>query len=493
MIAPVRRLFATPAGWRRALFMAWGMALASLSLAAFDSAGARAATFTRGFVDDVWFDTPAGAPTTNHWLARTLATGAKLAQIEVDWTSVEPNAPKRGASLTSPSAPQFDFTSLDQRVEELTRAGLQPVFLVTDAPRWAEGNGGTKAEYAGGGYKPNAKALGNLAQAMAKRYSGRYPDPLKRGHKLPRVRYMQAWGEANMNLHLSPQWTKAHGVAVNTGATLYRGMLNSFYKGVKAGNRSTAVLLSGLEAYGDAPFTNLNRVHPVTFLENLLCLNPKLKRVKCSGGPAHFDVLASDPYDSESPAEHAVSPLDASAPDLGRLTKVVKAALKAHTLLPHKAKPLWVTEFGYDSKPPNHASSAVSTATQARWLEQGLYLFWHQGASVAMWYLVRDQPPPYTVNYASGVYFRSGRKKPSFTAYSFPLVVMPTGKQDAQAWGIAPVGGTVKVQFKSHGSWKTIRSFHRGAGAVFDFTSSKLSRGYYRATVKGQSSLTWRY
>jgi hypothetical protein len=484
MIARVTSISATPTRRWRALIIC-----ALFALLSFGGTAADAATFTRGFVDDVWFDTPAGAAVTNQWLARTTATGAKLVQIEVDWTGIEPNAPQAGANLTSPSAAQFSFSELDQRVEEITSSGLVPVFLVTDAPRWAQANGGTATEYSQGGYKPNAKAFGNLGQALAKRYSGSFADPLRPGTKLPRVRYMQAWAEANTDFHLAPQWTRVGGRAVNTGPIIYRQMLNAFYAGVKAGDPKALVLTSGFEGYGDAPFTGLQRTHPVTFMDNLLCLSPSLKRTNCAGGPARFDVLAADPYDSFSPATHAVSPLDASAPDLGRLRKVVQAGLAAGTVLPHKAKPLWVTEFGYDSKPPN--PSAVSTATQAKWLQEGFYTFWHEGASVAMWYLVRDQVPPYDVNYFSGVYFRNGRKKPAFTAYRFPFVVMNTSNGAAQVWGIAPVGGTVKVQFKTGAGWKTIRRLSAGANAVFDFTSSHLAAGHYRATVAGQSSLVW--
>jgi hypothetical protein len=477
---PIRRLWAS-------------LLIASLlTVAGVLAPAAHASTFTRGFVDDVWFDPPADGLSQQTWITKTKATGAKIVQIEVDWPSVEPTAPAAGVSPSNPAGAQFSFSDLDSRVEEIVSSGLTPVFLVTDAPRWAEANGGTATEYATGSYEPNAAAYGALGQALAQRYSGSYPNPLVPGTSLPRVRYMQAWAEANTNFHLAPQWTKIKGKTVNTGAIIYRGMLNAFYAGVKAGDPSTQVISTGMEGYGDAPFTGLQRTHPVTFLENVLCMNANLKRLKCAGGPAHFDIIAADPYEAFAPTTHAVNKYDASAPDLARLTKVVRKGVSSGALLPHKTKPLWVTEFGYDSKPPN--PSAVSTATQAKWLEQGFYIFWHEGVSVAMWYLVRDQTPPYNENYFSGVYFRNGTPKPSYTAYSFPFVIMATtnGKA-AQAWGIAPVGGTVKVQFKSSHGWKTIKTVHAGAGAVFDFTSAALVHGHYRAMVAGQTSLVWKY
>jgi hypothetical protein len=489
----VNQGFVTSTGRRRALIVcATLLALVGFGSAAFASASAKAASFTRGFVDDVWFDAPADGLSVATWLAKTKSTGTKIVQIEVDWPGIEPTRPTSARNATNPAAPQYSFTSLDSRVEEITNSGLTPVLLVTGAPRWAEGTGGTANEYATAGYKPKAKAFGQLAEALAKRYSGSYRDQLLHRRKLPRVRYLQAWGEANTNFHLSPQWTKVHGHTVNTGAIIYRGLLNAFYAGAKAGNPKAIVLTSGLEGYGDDPFSGLQRTQPVTFMENLLCLSVHLRRVKCAGGPAHFDVLAADPYEAFSPTTHAVSPLDASAPDLGRLTKVVKAGLAAGTVLPHKTKPLWVTEFGYDSKPPN--PQGVSTATQAKWLEEGFYVFWHEGVSTAMWYLVRDQTRPYDQNYFSGVFFRNGKKKPSFTAYRFPFVIMPTtGRTGAQAWGISPVAGSIKVQFRVGPGWKTIRSLHAATGGVFDFTSSALAHGYYRASIAGQSSLVWKY
>jgi hypothetical protein len=476
---------------RRAVALILAVSVLVVAVGVFAS-GAHAATFTRGFVDDVWFDPPADGLTQQTWITKTKATGAKLVQIEVDWSSIEPTSPPAGVSRSDPSGSQFDFAGLDSRVEEIVSSGLTPIFLVTEAPRWAEAKGGTSSEYSAGIYKPNAAAYGALGEALAKRYSGSYPNPLVPGRTLPRVRYMQAWAEANTDFHLAPQWTKVHGKAVNTGATIYRGMLNAFYAGVKAGSRSDTVLTSGLEGYGDAPFTGLQRVHPVTFLQNVLCLSPTLNRLECAGGPAHFDIDAADPYDSFAPTTHAINNADASAPDLGRLTAVTNAALKAGTLLPRKTKPLWVTEFGYESNPPNR--SAVSTATQAKWVEEGFYTFWHEGVSAAMWYLVRDQAPPYDVNYFSGVYFRNGTPKPSFTAYRFPFVIMATttGKPP-QAWGIAPVGGAVKVQFKRAHGWKTVKALHAGSGKVFDFSSASLAHGHYRATVSGQTSLVWNY
>ena len=456
------------------------------------SASASAATLTRGFVDDVWFDGTQNRVSPQRWIAKTAASGARLVQIEVDWVSVEPTRPKPHSKLRNPAGAQFNFSDLDHRVEEFQHSGLQPVFLVTDAPRWAEGRGGSAAEYATGGYEPNATAFGDLAAALAKRYSGSFPDPDHPGRRLPRVRYYQAWAEAALGAHLTPQWIRSRGQLLNVGANIYRTLLNAFYAGVKSVAPGDQVISSGFAPFGNGPYYELRqpvlqRTHPITFIENLLCLNAQLKQT-CSN-PSHLDVLADDPYELDfSPTTPAFSPLDMSAPDLGRLTPIVRAAARAGTLLPHNPKPLWVTEFSYESNPPNR--QAESAITQARWLEESLYVFWRQGVSAVLWYLVRDQPPPYNINYASGVYFHNGRPKPALTAYRFPLVVMGDGKH-LQIWGIAPGSGSIRVEHRTGARWQVVASFHRQAGQVFDGLISAGATGDYRALLGRSSSLVW--
>jgi hypothetical protein len=69
---------------------------------------------------------------------------------------------------------------------------------------------------------------------------------------------------------------------------------------------------------------------------------------------------------------------------------------------------------------------------------------------------------------------------------------MPAGPR-AQIWGITPVSGTVQVQHRIAGSWRTVTRFNRGAGKIFSRNISNLPKGQYRATVDGQKSLVWSF
>jgi hypothetical protein len=452
-----------------------------------------ASPFTRAFTDDVWYDAIGAS-----WVQPTVATGARLVLLEMDWASVEPTPPAPGSDPTTPSAPQYQFAAYDDVLRKFAGTGISIAFLITDAPAWAEAPGGPPALEQQGAWRPSALAFGQLATAVAARYSGSYPDPAKPGQALPRVRYFQAWAEANFDIHLAPQWIQSGGSWIPTGPGIYRDMLNAFSAGIKSVHSDNVVITSGFGPYGDRAggCTNQNlgngcRMPPALFLRTLLCLKGQaLKNAACPN-PAHFDTLAMDPYEVGAPTVPAANVDDVTAPDLGKLTRIMNKARRVGRVVPTAAKQLWVTEFSYDSNPPN--PTAVSTATQARWLEESFYIFWKEGVNTAVWYLLRDQPgTDYTTSYFSGVYFYNGTRKPSFEAFRFPFVVMPATKKTAAAWGIVPRKGTVTVQHQKNGAWQTLFHVKVSAGGTFVRSLSSRLHGSFRAVVGGESSLVWK-
>jgi hypothetical protein len=247
------------------------------------------------------------------------------------------------------------------------------------------------------------------------------------------------------------------------------------------------VLTAGFAPYGDQP--GGERMPPAEFVRELLCLHgERLVSERCRD-PARFDVLSMDPYEVGPPTQHAFNRDDVSAPDLGKLTRILRTAVAHRLVRPARHKQVWVTEFSYDSNPPN--PTAPSTATQARWLEQSFYEFWAQGASAVVWYLVRDQIGPFSTAYFSGVYFRDGRPKPSLEAYRFPFVVVPGKGGRETVWGISPRTGVVSVQLASGTSWRTLFHVRARAGSVFVKRIPASVVGDFRASVQSENSLVW--
>jgi hypothetical protein len=174
------------------------------------------------------------------------------------------------------------------------------------------------------------------------------------------------------------------------------------------------------------------------------------------------------------------------------LTKVLRKAEATKRALPVAHKPLWVTEFWYDTNPPD--PNGVSLDIQARWYEQDLYSFWQQGAKVAVALQIVDSPKgkSYAQTYQSGVYFTDGSPKPSQSAMSFPFVAHRAGPFEVNVWGIAPHRGTVRVEALRGSGWKTLATVRAlGPGHPFTTKVRLLRYANLRAQVGGQTSLTW--
>jgi hypothetical protein len=282
----------------------------------------------------------------------------------------------------------------------------------------------------------------------------------------------------------------------------YHDMLNASYNAVKAVNPQMLVVTGGNSPYGDPPGgphpdPNNRRIRPVQFWQQALCVhpvaNPQVTYVRTEGcaGPALFDVFAHHPIDNTGggPLQSGPSPDDVSTPDLGRLVSVLRGAEQAGTTLPG-SHPVWVTEFWWDSNPPNPVGAPLDV--QARWIEQSLYLFWKAGASAAINFQIRDATfyPDTRNGYQSGLYFLNGSPKPALTAFRFPFVTERITTKTLRAWGKAPEGGTLRIQQKQGSRWVTIKQLQVTKGAVFlnELSSGKTA---FRATVGASQSLVW--
>jgi hypothetical protein len=461
-------------------------ALAAFALAAWIAIAAPAAsamTLRTGFFGPELVSPQQG--TRELWAGRVAGTGASLERIDVSWRAVAPPKRPAGFDPKDPASPGYYWTELDAAVRSAAAHGLQVMFDVLSAPEWAEG-AGRPANVTPGTWKPRAGAFGDFAQALAARYSGSFPDPLVPGSSIPRVRYFEVWNEPNLKIYLNPQWEGNR----ETGAAIYRELVNRFYTGVKAVQPDSEVIAGSLAPWGQGRASGF--AHPIEFLRSMLCLRGSSLRPLPCPEPAHFDVLSAHPINIGAPTRSAVNPLDVSPPDLGRVTTVLNRAEQTGRALPGGRKPLWVTEFWTDSSPPD--PDGVPVYEQARWYEQDLYLFWKQGAQAAIALQIRDAPPGPGYKYTSqaGVYFLNGKPKPSLTAMRFPFVVTQRSSGSAGVWGMAPQSGRLQVQAQIAGHWATIASRSVAARAVFSF-SAPVAQGpvKLRAVVGAEASLPW--
>lgn len=473
------------AGWgTRGGAASVALAIAALLLLAPAAGAAAPHPFSTGF-DFPSFQTSDEAAA-GVWLNRAAGAGSSIVRINVGWRGIAPAAPQPSFEPSNPASPGYRWSALDAAVREAVAHGLQVMFTVTGAPAWAEG-GSRPAGIEPGTWRPQAAAYGAFARALAARYSGSFPDPLLPGAALPRVGYFEAWNEPNLDTYLAPQWVGKRLV----GPGLYRDLLNSFYAGVKGVQPTATVLGGSLAPFGDLP--GGHRTPPVQFLRDLLCLRgERLTPLRCPH-PAHLDALSDHPIAVGAPSASALSPLDASTPDLGRLTRVLHRAERLRLVRPAGHRPLWVTEFWYDSNPPD--PRGVPLYRQARWYEQDLFMFWRQGARVALTLQLRDSPRgkgyPYTSQ--SGIFFLDGRPKPAYTAFRFPLVARRLGRDGVLIWGIAPNPGRVRVQVRRGGRWRTVAVVRaRGRSHPFVVRLRLHLPAALRARLGAERSLVWK-
>jgi hypothetical protein len=449
------------------------------------AASAHAARELRlGFFDGSFSAPPAvSAPL----LTGAVDSGSDIVRVGIGW--VAPHGPTRpaGFDARNPADPRYDFRRADAAIVQATERGLKVIASFEGAPLWAQGPDRPPTA-SPGSWKPDPAALEEYGAALARRYSGTFGDPARPGRVLPRVEALQLWNEPNLDKYLSPQWSG--------GATFapahYRRMLTAFHRGVRSVPGSPLVATGGTGPYGD-PGANGHRIMPARFVRELLCLREvrgRLRGTSCPQ-PARFDVLAHHPYSVGSPRRRALNADDVSIPDIGKLTRLLRAAERTRRALPRKRHPIWVTEISYDSRPPD--PDGVPAALHARYLEEAFYLLWRQGVSTITWYQVRDQLPgaSFASTSQSGVYFADGRPKIAQRAFRFPFVAERANRRSLRVWGRSPVAGSVRIERRTAGGWRLVRRVRVRRHGTFHVRIAGR-RPTLRARVGGERSLTWR-
>jgi hypothetical protein len=437
-----------------------------------------------GFLDGIF---SVDGPERSQWMARAAESGSDILRIDVGWVAPHTATRPPGFNGRDPADRGYDFEHADAAIVDAASRGLRVLASFTGAPAWAEG-GGRPTDASPGSWKPDPAALEEYGAALAARYSGSFPDPARPGQMLPRVDAFQPWNEPNLDKYLSPQWSGGRTFA----PAHYRRMLSAFDRGVKSVRPSALVVSGGTAPFGD-PYRSGHRIMPGRFVREMLCLTESRKRLRRAScpAPARFDVLAHHPYSVGFPRRKALNADDVSIPDMGKLSRLLRAAERLGTALPRKRHRLWATEVSYDSSPPD--PQGVPIERQARYLEETFYLLWRQGVDTITWYQIRDQfpEPSYADTLQSGIYFIDGRPKPAQRAFRFPLVAERAGRRFVRVWGRAPVSGTMRIERLAGSRWRPVRTVRVTRHGTF-FLRIAGRRPTLRARIGDDKSVSWR-
>jgi hypothetical protein len=432
--------------------------------------------------------------------ARTRKAGASLVRLIVRWDVVAPPGSEKppGFDPADPGDPAYDWAALDREVRLAVAHGLQPIVGFYDAPSWAQDQSPHPSSYSGfpaGPYKPSPVEAGRFAHAMALRYGGSY-----RG--LPRVRYWRMWNEPNLIGYLSPQFANGKPFA----ARWYRLMLNAFAQAVHGVHSDNVVVAGSL-----APFSfKKAAMAPLQFMRSLLCMSGGRHPKPVCPQSASLDAFAVHPYTSGGPTHHASNPNDISLGDLSEAESLLAAAARYHRIRSRIPVHFWVTEFSWDTRPPDPNPLATPLDLQARWTAEALYRMWKSGVSLVTWFLLRDEPWPQSQS-QSGLYFRSGirmaldQPKPTLTAFRFPFVAYRQ-RDGTFVWGRTPGGrpGRAIVEQRLARSWKRLSTIRSDRYGIFTAvlrraipkpklpTPSVVRTGYSAAVLADFPTSYWR-
>jgi hypothetical protein len=308
------------------------------------------------------------------------------------------------ANASDPADPAYDWSLYDRLDRYAANSGIKLLLSVVGTPSWA--NHG-----AGKNHAPTSfAALQTFAHAAALRYSGTYIPPAAQQDPtlssptdpLPAIKMWTAWNEPNNPVFLAPQYTKVHGKWMVESAYNYARICNAVYAGIHT--VSGEKVACGVTDPRGNDFAGSSRasVDPLSFLT-----------AAHKYGMKKFDVYAHNPYASagnESPS-YVPTGKTARRTQLGNIGQLLALITKYYG-----PKHLWITEYGYQTNPPDKTILGVSWAKQAAYLKQA-YAIARSNPRIDMllWFLVRDQPE--IGGWQSGLETVTGIQKPAWNAF----------------------------------------------------------------------------
>ena len=435
----------------------------------------------------------------------------------------DPTSHKRpsGFDAANPAAyPAANWAPFDAIVRAAATRGIG-VDLALDAPAplWAIGQGappGTSPSFVGS-WEPSAKDYGLFVKAVGRRYDGHYT-PAGESTPLPPVRFWSIWNEPNYGAELAPQ--AVDNSTVEVSPLLYRELLDAAWTSFgQTGHGGDKLLIGEVAPRGQTTGGqpgNFSGMVPLRFIRALYCVDGSLRPLQGTaatqrGCPAtasaskafpsehpglfHATGFAFHPYPQGQVTPTTATPNEpdyADLPKLPSLEATLDGAIAAYGL--NIKFPLYDTEFGYQTNPPETIGRAINPTLAAYYMNWAEYITWGD-PRVVSWdqYLLTDPPPSAKSNFDTGLEFANGTPKdPMYDAFRIP-VYLPHARgkqgQSLEVWGCvrpahfamlkskAPQVASIQFKRASGGAFKTVRRV-----TITD------ADGYFTASVKFPSS-----
>jgi Glycosyl hydrolase catalytic core len=322
---------------------------------------------------------------------RSLRTG--IVRITIDWASV---AKRRPAAPANPADRAYNWTEVDRVLSQARSNRVRVLASIYGTPRWA---GRAKNRL-----PRRLIDLRLFAHAAARRYSGNYRvrdyenEPAR---VLPAIRHWLAWNEPNNPIFLKPQWKRFRNAWRPQSAFDYAKICSAVWAGVHSTRlRGEKVACGATGPRGnDAPRSSRPSTSPLVFLT-------WLRRA----GLKRFDAYAHHPYATSRFERPSTVPRSKKTVTLGNIGVLIG---KLDAL--YGRKRLWITEYGYQTRPPDRYFG-VRYSTQARYVHEAFAIARKtRRVEMLVWFLIRDERR--LSGWQSGVLSARGKRKPSFRAF----------------------------------------------------------------------------
>jgi hypothetical protein len=374
-----------------------------------------------GIQDDAWL--LGGPGTYNSRLRFVKSLGVDVVRVNIRWNDTARRRPKRPTRHTDPA---YRWNAADALLNGLQQQGISAVVTLVGTPRWA--NGGRAPNFA----PKDPRAFGSFAYAAARRY--------------PQVQHWVIWNEPNKDWSLRP-----------TTAETYVPLLNAAYAAIKRVDKRDRVA-GGVTA----PRGGGGDVEPVPWIRRMAALKPRL------------DAYAHHPY----PMSRTETPSAGGCAACTTLTLASLERLLAEVKRAFGSKPVWLTEYGYQTNPPDRAFG-VSQRLQARYVaEASRRVYLAPRVTMLIHFLVRDEGP--VSRWQSGLLTARNTPKLSLRAFRMPLVQLSRQGSRVTLWGqIRPGNGRqrVRVRYEAGRGWRWSTQTYVTDSRGFVTVKMRLPRG----------------
>jgi hypothetical protein len=304
---------------------------------------------------------------------------------------------------------------------------------------------------------------------------------------LPKVDVFTLWNEPNHTSFMRPQWVRQGNRWLPRSPHVYREMVHKAYPAIKTHRPDSTILIGGTSYSGAYGNRGVGNVPPLQFIREMACVNKNLNPMGRSGC-AGFKTIPGDgfshhPYSlrTEPDARNRVTrPDDVPIAELPRLVKLIDQLIARGRLAPG-SRNLWITEYGYETNPPD-PEEIFSVGDQAKFLTWAEYLATKvPNVKSFAQFLLRDLPPqafrvgtskkrPFG-EWQSGLLFENG--VPKLAAYSFRagLYVQQNARGRLRIYGrlrLASGAHTVVVESRAPRSdaWAALPTSAAGSGSA---------------------------